>query len=111
MIRQQLIQSNMTEKEFEARKTNLHLEKKKGVATFLKFCTTNYPNWSGELVQLSEDDLKMINIKKTLLKQHKNYHPDRKNQDKEGLYDEYQIELRQEITMIINHFGNHFSSK
>lgn len=43
------------------------------------------------------------------MKQHKNYHPDRKKQDKEGLYDNYQVELRQEITMIINHFNNHLS--
>jgi hypothetical protein len=53
---------------------------------FLKFVAEKYNNWKNEKVVISEDDLKDAKIKATLVKTIFHYHPDRKNQDREGVF-------------------------
>ena len=60
--------------------------KRRGVVHFLKFITKKYKNWENQQVKLSNDDLKTINLKKTVVKTVFHYHPDRQIQDKKGVY-------------------------
>ena len=53
-------------------------KKGEGAQEFLKFCVQKYKNWKNQTVELSEEDFKEANMKKTILKTVFHYHPDRK---------------------------------
>ena len=77
-------------------------KKSDGAVQFLKLCAQKYHNWKNNQIEFSDDDLKHVNIKKTIIKTVFHYHPDRQKQDKDGVFKEKDIYLRQEIVKILN---------
>jgi len=65
-------------RELKSEIDELWSKKTEGTEKFLKLCVQKYKNWKNETVELSEEDLKNANIKKTILKTVFHYHPDRK---------------------------------
>lgn len=93
-------------KENEKEIEGLWKKKEEGAVAFLKHCVEKYKNWKNEKVNIDDDDLKFMKIKATLVKTIFHYHPDRQNQDREGVYTSKDVFIRKEITTIMNTLNN-----
>ena len=71
---------------------------------FLRHCAEHFRNWKGRKLEFVESDFDASQIGKTLRKTVYEYHPDRQKQDRAGIYNENDVKLREEITMILNYF-------
>lgn len=63
--------------ELKADIDELWKKKDEGPVPFLQFVIGKYKNWSNKSVELSDNDLKMENLKQTMVKTIYHYHPDR----------------------------------
>ena len=81
-------------------------KKEEGLVNFMKYCQENFKDWKGNPVVFSEDQLKNENLKSSIRMCIHHYHPDRKKQDKVGRYSQNDINLRNQITMILNKFSS-----
>ena len=80
----------------------LWAKKEEGAHAFIKYCIANYNNWKNQKVEIKDDELTDGQLKKTILKVIFQYHPDRKNQDKERVFNAKDVFIRNEITTIFN---------
>ena len=64
-------------KELKVEIDELWDKKSEGAVAFLKLCAQKYHNWKNKQIELSEEDLKYANLKKTIIKTVYHYHPDR----------------------------------